>query len=158
MVSTTRSSLNRIRPNIPLFQLTEHGKWDLETRIWFFEFLEQSNSCHLHNMLVMLLINASSRTLSQDMLSIWYSMRMVVPILYHLLSNALFHPIFICFSIYKSPTSSFIVFIYPTLNLVYLCSVFLEMWSNFVIIVTIQFLEVLRATITVVISLWAMLI
>ena len=29
-----------------------------------------------------------------------------------------------------------------TLNLVYLCSVFLEMWSNFDIVATIQFLEV----------------
>ena len=45
-----------------------------------------------------------------------------------------------------------------TLNLVYLCSVFLETWSIFDIVVTIRFLEVLRATIAVVISLRATLI
>ena len=54
--------------------------------------------------------------------------------------------------------SNFIVSSIFTLNLVYLCSVFLEMWSNFDIVVTIQFLEVLRATIAFVISLRATLI
>ena len=45
-----------------------------------------------------------------------------------------------------------------TLNLVYLCYFFLEMWSIFDIVMTIRFLEVLRATIAIVISLWATLI
>ena len=45
-----------------------------------------------------------------------------------------------------------------TLNLVYLCSVFLKTWRIFDSVVTIQFLEVLRATIAVVIALRAALI
>ena len=81
------------------------------------------------------------------MFSIWYSMRMVFPILYHLLSDALFHP--------QEASSFSSIF---TLNLVYLCSVFLETWSSFDIVATIQFLKVLRATIAVVISLRAALI
>jgi len=55
---------NCIWPNISRFQLTKNGKWDIDTKIWFFEFLEQRNSCHHYNMLSMLLINASSITLS----------------------------------------------------------------------------------------------
>ena len=83
---------------------------------------------------------------------------MVVPILYHLLSNSLFHPVFISFPAYKSPTSCFIIFIHLYLNVVYLCSVFLETWSIFDIVVTIRFLEVICATIAVLISLRGMLI
>ena len=94
-------------------------------QILFFEFIKQSNSCHLHNMLAMLLKNASARTLSQDMFSIWYSTRMAIPILYHLLFDALFHPVSICFSAYKSPTSSFIIFIYIYLEF----SVFVQCFS-----------------------------
>ena len=40
----------------------------------------------------------------------------------------------------------------------YLCSVFLETWSSFDIVATIRFLEVLRATIAVVIALRVALI
>ena len=40
-----------------------------------------------------------------------------------------------------------------TLNLMYLCSFFLETWSSFDIVATIRFIEVLHAKIAVVISL-----
>ena len=103
-------------------------------------------------------LNTSARTLSQDMFPIWYSTRMAVPILYHLLFGALFHPVLICFSTNKIPTSNFIIFIYLYLEFSVLCSVFLETWSSFDIIATIRFLEVLCATIAVVIALRAALI
>ena len=87
------------------------------------------------------------------MFFIWYSMRMIISKLYQLLSNVVRNPVLIGLQIRSRQEASSFSSI-QTLNLVYLCKVHLETWSNFDIVTTIQLLQVLYATTRIVISLW----
>ena len=59
MVVTTTSSLNCVQSNIPWFQFVKHANRDLDTKIGLLKLFKQCNSCHVHNVLAMICINAS---------------------------------------------------------------------------------------------------
>lgn len=112
MISVTKHVTNDIRPNKPWLHFLKPPYGYLHMVISFLNLLEQCNLFHFYNVVRAFYIFIFSYVMSYDMISIWNSIVMALPKLYHKFFDSYYKPILLGFPGDKSPTIRFIIFIH----------------------------------------------